>query len=54
MAFSSGATRSSQQPDQITQQLTGHLLNLLPITPNLPLSLCTPFCLSFDNKFLLS
>lgn len=39
MASSSEATRSSEQPDQFTQQLTGHSVNLLSITPNFTLSL---------------
>ncbi len=30
---SAEATRSFQRPDQFTQQLTGHSVNLLPITP---------------------
>lgn len=46
MSSSAVATRSFQQPDQFTQQLTGHSLNPLSITPYFILS-----ALSFPMYF---
>lgn len=58
MASSAVATRSFQQADQFTQQLTGHSLNPLSITPYFTLSLLSLFqWISFvmsQKNYLLS
>lgn len=52
MASSAVATRSFQRPDQFTQQLSGHSVSLLSITPYTTLS--PPFYSPFPTLFTMN